>query len=496
VNKGIDRGEQAPHVEIKASLPEHRGLFYDGAWHEPLGGYLETFNPATGQCLGRAAEANEADVDAAVDAARRAFVTWRRVAPRERGAILQKIARVLKDYAEELAMLDALNCGNPIRELINDVQKGVSQIEYFAGLALEAKGEVLPTAPGLVNMTVREPYGVCARIVAYNHPLMFAVQKIGAPLITGNTIILKPPPQAPLSAYRLMELLEDVVPPGVLNLVTGGRVCGAALAAHKDIPVVSLIGSVESGKACNSAAAPYLKKVILELGGKNAMVVYPDADIARAIDGAVRGMNFSWCGQSCGSTSRLFLHESIHDAVVAGIVEKAKAYKPGNPADPNTTMGTLISKAHLDRVLHYIELGISEGATLALGGGRPADPALAAGHFVEPTIFTNVDASMRIAREEIFGPVLSILRWSDETKMLEEVNAVDYGLTAAIYTKDLATAHRAAAAIEAGYIWVNNSGTHYLGAPFGGYKLSGIGREEYGGEIGAFTQLKNISITL
>jgi betaine-aldehyde dehydrogenase len=226
------------------------------------------------------------------------------------------------------------------------------------------------------------------------------------------------------------------------------------------------------------------------------MIVYPDADIAKAIDGAVRGMNFSWCGQSCGSTSRLFLHESIHDAVVAGIIEKAKAYKPGNPVDPQTTMGTLISKAHFDRVLHYIELGISEGATLALGGGRPSDPALAAGHFIEPTIFTNVDASMRIAREEIFGPVLSVLRWSDEAGMLEDVNAVDYGLTAAIYTKDLSTAHRAAAAVESGYVWINNSATHYLGAPFGGYKLSGIGREEYSGEIEAFTQLKNISITL
>jgi betaine-aldehyde dehydrogenase len=496
VSKGIEQRDKSSCVDFTSYLPAHRGLFYGGQWHEPRGGYLETFNPATGESLGQAAEANEADVDAAVEAAHRAFATWRRVAPRERGAILKKIAQVLKDNAEELATLDALNCGNPIRELINDVQKGASQIEYFAGLALEVKGEILPTIPDLVNMTMREPYGVCARIVAYNHPLMFAAQRIGAPLVTGNTIILKPPPQAPLSAYRLMELLDGIVPPGVLNMVSGGRTCGAALAVHKKIPVVSLIGSVESGKACNSAAAPYLKKVILELGGKNAMIVYPDADIAKAIDGAVRGMNFSWCGQSCGSTSRLFLHESIHDAVVAGIIEKAKAYKPGNPVDPQTTMGTLISKAHSDRVLHYIELGVSEGATLALGGGRPSDPALAAGHFVEPTIFTNVDASMRIAREEIFGPVLSVLRWSDEAEMLEAVNAVDYGLTAAIYTKDLSTAHRAAAAVEAGYIWVNNSATHYLGAPFGGYKLSGIGREEYSGEIEAFTQLKNISITL
>lgn len=496
MSKGLEQRWQKPNLGIQACLPGHRELFYGGAWHEPRGGYLETFNPATGESLGRAAEANEADVDAAVDAAQRAFVTWRRVAPRERAECLLEIARIMKDHAEELAGLDARNCGNPIRELINDVHKGVNQIEYFAGLALEVKGEVLPTVAGLVNMSVREPYGVCARIVAYNHPLMFAAQKIGAPLVTGNTVILKPPPQAPLSAYRLMELLQGVVPDGVLNLVSGGRVCGAALAAHRNIPVVSLVGSLESGRACNSAAAPHLKKVILELGGKNAMIVYPDADLMRAIDGAVRGMNFSWCGQSCGSTSRLFLHESIHDAVVAGIIEKAKAYRPGNPLDPETTMGTLVSKAQFDRVMNYIALGRAEGATLVLGGARPADPALAAGHFVEPTIFTNVQASMRIAREEIFGPVLSVLRWHDEAKMLEEVNAVDYGLTAAIYTKDLATAHRAAGAIEAGYIWINNSGTHYLGAPFGGYKLSGIGREEHSGEIEAFTQLKNISIAL
>ncbi|MEI9915194.1 MAG: aldehyde dehydrogenase family protein [Methylovirgula sp.] len=292
MSKGIEQREQSSHVDFTAYLPEHRGLFYGGEWHEPRGGYLETFNPATGESLGQAAEANEADVDAAVEAAHRAFATWRRLAPRERGAILKKIAQVLKTNVEELATLDALNCGNPIRELINDVQKGASQIEYFAGLALEVKGEILPTVPDLVNMTVREPYGVCARIVAYNHPLMFAAQRIGAPLVTGNTIILKPPPQAPLSAYRLMELLDGIVPPGVLNMVSGGRTCGAALATHKKTPVVSLVGSVESGKACNSAAAPYLKKVILELGGKNAMIVYPDADIAKAIDGAVRGNEF------------------------------------------------------------------------------------------------------------------------------------------------------------------------------------------------------------
>ena len=478
------------------ALPQHRDLYYDGGWRTPKGGYQDTLDPSTGRVLAACAEANAEDVDAAVDAAARAFTEWRRVKPLERGAIVKRIAAALRAHAEELAWLDAVNGGNPVAEMGRDVQAAASQLEYFAGLATEAKGETIPMGPDSVNMTVREPYGVCARIVAYNHPLMFTAAKMGPPLVAGNTVIMKPPYQAPLSAYRMMELIDGIAPPGVVNLLTGGTPCGAALVAHPRVPRVSLIGSVPTGRAIAKAAAERLKHVTLELGGKNACVIYPDADLPRAIAGAVAGMNFTWCGQSCGSTSRLFVHEAVHDRVVEGIVGAVKRYVPGPPADAATTMGAIISRAQLDKVLSYVELGRSEGATLAHGGRVPDDARLAGGFFVEPTIFTGVTQSMRLAREEIFGPVLSVLRWRDEDALWRDVNSVEYGLSCSIWTRDLATAHRAAARAEAGFVWVNHTGQHFIGAPFGGYKQSGLGREESIDELLSYTQIKNVHIAL
>jgi betaine-aldehyde dehydrogenase len=481
---------------IEAALPKHRSLYYGGAWHEPLGGYQDTINPGTGASLGPAAQANAADVDAAVRAADAAFLKWRQVKPRARGAVMRKLAEVLHQNAEELALLDAANCGNPVGAMVRDVHDGAEYIDYFAGLASELKGDITPMGDELLNLTFREPLGVCARIVAFNHPLMFAAMKIGAPLATGNTLIIKPPPQAPLSAYRMMELMDGILPPGVLNLLSGGRECGEALTEHPRVPMVTLVGSVESGRACARSAANRLKRVSLELGGKNALIIYPDANIRRAVEVAVRGMNFAWCGQSCGSTSRLFLHDAIYDEVLAGILNSIKQFKPGNPTDPATTMGAVVSKAQLEKILKYIEIGKSEGAKLEAGGAVPKDPRLASGFFVEPTVFSGVTMDMRIAKEEIFGPVLSVLRWQDEDAMFAEVNSVDYGLTASICTTNLGTAHRAARRVEAGYVWINNAGPHYVGVPFGGYKQSGIGREESIEELFAFSQAKNVNITL
>jgi betaine-aldehyde dehydrogenase len=484
------------HMRAIEVLPKQRGLYYGGEWHEPRGGYGETYNPANAESLGAMAEANSADVDAAVQSAQAAFLKWRDTKPLDRAELLRKIASILHENAEELALIDALNCGNPFSAMIRDVHDGAKQIEFFAGLVTEAKGEVTPMGPGVINMSVREPYGVCARIVAYNHPLMFVAAKLAAPLAVGNTVILKSPPQAPLSAYRRMELLDGILPAGVLNLISGGRESGEALSEHPLVPVVTLVGSVESGRACARSAADRLKKVVLELGGKNALIAYPDADIQRLIDGAVRGMNFGWCGQSCGSTSRLFLHESIYDVVVEGILKAVQQFKPGDPLTPSTTMGAIISKAQVEKIMRYIEIGKSEGARLLAGGGRPTADNLMNGNFVEPTIFGDVTPQMRIAREEIFGPVLSIIRWKDEENMFLDVNSVDYGLTASIFTTSLSNAHRAARRVEAGFVWVNNAGPHFLGVPFGGYKLSGLGREESIAELDAFTQIKNINITL
>lgn len=482
--------------KIASVLPQHRDLYYDGRWQAPGGGYAETWNPATGESLGRCAEANAEDVDKAARAAHRAFRDWRRTKPLDRAALLRKVAAVLRAHGEELGLLDAANCGNPVKEMLRDAQVAATQIEFFAGLVTEIKGDTIPMGEGIVNMTVREPYGVCARVTAYNHPVMFTAGKFGAALAAGNTVIMKPPPQAPLSTYRMMELLDGILPPGVLNIVSGGRECGEALVAHPLIPVVTLIGSVPTGRAIATGAGARLKHTILELGGKNALIVYPDADVGRAIKGAVNGMNFTWCGQSCGSTSRLFVHEKIYDQVLAGVVEEAKHYKPGIPTEMETTMGAIVSKAQWDKIMGYIEIGRKEGARLVTGGQKPADPRLAKGFFIEPTIFADVNMDMRIAKEEIFGPVLSVIKWSDEEAMFEQVNSVDYGLTAAIFTSSLATAHRAAARVESGFVWVNGSGSHFLGTPFGGYKQSGIGREESIEELLSFTQLKNINITL
>jgi betaine-aldehyde dehydrogenase len=481
---------------VSTALPRHRQLYAGGRWLEPQGGYRNTLNPATGQSLGACAEANAADVDTVVKQAQAGFEAWRSVKPLERAALLRRIAQVLRDNAGELALIDAANCGNPVKEMAGDALAAAAQVEYFAGLVTEIKGETIPMGDGIVNMTVREPLGVCARIVAYNHPLMFVAGKLAPVIAAGNSAVMKAPQQAPLSTYRLMELIEGILPPGVLNIVTGGTAAGQALVAHPLVQHVALIGSVETGRAIARAAADQLKKVSLELGGKNACIIFPDADIAAAIKGAVGGMNFSWCGQSCGSTSRLFIHESVYDRVIEGVLEQVRQFQPGIPTDPATTMGALVSKDHFDKVMHYIDIAHNDGARLLHGGKRAAGAALSNGFFVEPTIFDGVTQDMRIAREEVFGPILSVLKWSNTEDMLRQVNAVDYGLTCSIWTTDLANAHRTAARVEAGYIWVNNSSRHFIGAPFGGYKLSGLGREESLEELLHYTQVKNINITL
>ena len=492
--------DQGPDLSARVpdALPTQRGLYYGGAWHEPRSGnWATSISPGSQADLGRYAVANADDVDAAVAAAKQAFPSWRDTPPLARAALLRQAAAVIRDHDLELALIDAADCGNPVRQMRDDAVIAATQLEYFAGLVLELKGETIPTMNGSLDYTLREPLGVVARIIPFNHPFMFAAGKIAAPLAAGNTVIVKPPEQAPLSTLRLFELIADIFPPGVLNCLSGDRDTGAALAAHPDVAAVALIGSVNAGKAVMRTAADDLKKVLLELGGKNAMIVYPDANLDRVALGAVRGMNFTWCGQSCGSTSRLFLHASIHDEVLARIVKlTGEMHRPGLPTDMRTTMGALVSQDQLDKSLSYVASALREGAHVAHGGRRSEDPSLAHGYFMEPTILSGVTPAMRVAREEIFGPVLSVLKWSDEDALYDAVNGVEYGLTAAIWTTHLQTAHRAAARVQAGYVWINGSSAHFIGAPFGGYKHSGIGREECKEELLEFTQQKNVNITL
>lgn len=478
-------------------LPTNRGIYYGGAWHEPVtGNHAPTFDPGRGTTLCEVAESTDEDVDKAVEAARSGFVVWRDTPPLERARILKEIAQILRANARELATIDAANCGNPVAEMMGDAQIAAAQTEFFAGLVTEMKGATIPMGPNALNYSIRQPLGVVARIVAFNHPFMFCAGKMAAPLAAGNAVIMKPPAQAPLSSLRLAELVGDLLPPGVLNVVPGGAAPGAALASHPGVDKVTLIGSIQAGRAVMRSASDTVKPVLLELGGKNALIAFPDSDPDVVAKAVVGGMNFTWCGQSCGSTSRAFLHADIHDAVLERVRDAASRFKPGIPTDPNTTMGAIVNKAQHERILSYIKSAKDEGATLVHGGNVPADPALKDGFYVEPTIFADVKPTMRIASEEIFGPVLSVLKWSDESAMIEDVNRLEYGLTCSIWTRDLEKAHRTAQSVEAGFVWINEVSRHFIGAPFGGVKQSGIGREESIDELLSFTHEKNVHVNM
>ncbi|KAK5172945.1 uncharacterized protein LTR77_003067 [Saxophila tyrrhenica] len=484
---------------IEQSLPTQKDLYYAGGWHKPRNGdYRDTFNPGNGQVIDKISHAGVDDTVAAIEAANKAFPTWRATPPQQRAATMRKAATVLREHASDLALLDAYNTGNPVAEMLADANVAAAQLDYFAGLIPMLKGETIPGADDHFHYTLREPLGVVARIVAFNHPVMFAAGKMAAPLAAGNTVIVKPPEQAPLSCLRLAEIFADVFPPGVVNVLPGGGECGKTLSSHRLVRKVTLIGSVLTGRAIARSAADTLKPTLFELGGKNALIAFPDADMEKLVVGISRGMNFTWAGQSCGSTSRVFLHDSIHDEVLDKVVNYVKAnFKPGVPTEMATTMGPVISKAAEERVLGYIESGKQEGAKLVCGGRKPdGDDKIKGGYFIEPTIFSNVKPEMKIAREEIFGPVMSIFKWTDEAEMLKQVNDTEYGLTASIYTRDIATAQDVVRKVEAGFVWVNQVGRHFLGVPFGGYKESGGGREESFEEMLSFTQMKTVNVSI
>ena len=493
-----DTADYATEAPIQTRLPRHRQLFYGGAWHASSGAReIAVTSPATGDALGAAIDATAEDVDRAVAAARDAFLLWRDVPAQERAKAIRRASTILREHADELAWLEATDTGNPYQAMVYDVEISASYMDYFAGLVTEIKGDTIPIGAGSLNYTLREPLGVIARIGAFNHPLLFTAGKCGAPLAAGNTLVVKPADQTPLSSLRVAELWESVFPPGVFNVVTGGRDAGAALVAHPKVAKIGFIGSVNAGRAVMSGASASLKALTLELGGKNALIACADTTPAEVADGVVRGMNFRYVtGQSCNSTSRVYLHSDIHDATLAEIVKRVAQLRVGLPTERDSEVGCLSSQAQYDKTLAYIKLGVEGGARLAYGGKRPADPKLARGFFVEPTVFADVTDDMRIAREEIFGPVVSVLSWSDENDLIARVNALDVGLTASIWTHDLDRAHRLASRVEAGYIWINGASQHWVGVPFGGYKQSGLGREESIEELLACTQIKNVNVTL
>lgn len=459
---------------------------------------IDAVDPASGETIGRFPRCRAEDVDEAVRAAGAALPEWRAAGPLERAALVNRIAATVEQHAEELALLDVRDNGSPIREMRNDSRIAAAQLRYFAGLALQVRGETIPGEADRLDYTLRQPYGVVGRIVPFNHPLMFAASRLASPLIAGNTVVMKPSEHTSLSALRLAELISEFMPPGVVNMVSGyGEEAGDALVVHPEVRRIAFIGSAAVGRRIQQRAAEHVvKTVTLELGGKNPLVVFGDADLELAVDGALRGMNFTWQGQSCGSTSRLLVHESLHAELVERLAARMEAMRSGAPTAEETETGAIVNRRQYEKVLGYLELGREEGATVVAGGG----PAEVDGHrdglFLRPTLFDGVSPESRLANEEIFGPVLAVMPFSGYEEAIAIANRVAYGLTASVFTADLATAHRFARDVEAGYVWVNDSSRHFPGTPYGGYKDSGIGREESLEELLSYTQVKNVNVRL
>ena len=461
----------------------------DGTW-------IESLDPTNEEPIGRVPAGTCEDIERAVHAAHGALADWAETDMSDRAALLRTIAAELADRDEEIAQIEAIDTGSTIGKMRDDVRKAARQIEFFAGLAYELKGETVPATASGLHMTIREPFGVVGRIVPFNHPIMFAATRLAAPLIAGNALIVKPPEQAPISSGILSEICQRHVPAGLVNIVTGhGPVVGDAIVRHPAIRRIALTGSAATGLAVQRAAADVaIKNVTLELGGKNPCIVFPDADEDAAFNAAVAGMNFAWQGQSCGSTSRLLVHESRYDAAVEAVGERVGSLVVGNPLDEASDMGPVITHQQRDKVLELIRSGIDEGARLVTGGGVPSGLGFERGYWVEPTVFADVTPQMRIFREEIFGPVLSIIPWKDEAELIRLANETEYGLTASIWTRDLRRALQTARGVQAGYVWINGVSRHHRGVPFGGVKSSGLGREEHLEELLSYSEIKAINI--
>jgi acyl-CoA reductase-like NAD-dependent aldehyde dehydrogenase len=462
------------------------------------GEWMESVNPSTEEVHGRVPAGSVEDVNRAVAAAKAAQPEWGAKSVFERGALMRELAAAIRASEEDVVPMEAADTGNTIASLGNDIVLVAGYVDFMAGLGTEIKGESVPATPQNIHFTIREPYGVVGRIVPFNHPFLFAGAHLAAPLMAGNAVVLKSPDQSPLSATVMAEICQRVLPPGVVNIVSGqGIVVGDAIVRHPDVQRIGFTGSIPTGMAIQRAAAEVaVKHISLELGGKNPFIVFPDADVETVANAAVAGMNFAWAGQSCGSTSRLMVHESLYDAVIERVVERVGRIKVGDPMDTASEMGPVNSEGHYRHVVALIESAREQGAKLLTGGERPEGEEFERGYWIRPTVFGDVTMDMRIARDEVFGPVLSVLRWSDTSEAIEMANGTEYGLTAGIWTNDVTTAMRTARQIESGCVWINGGGRHFMSTGFAGYKNSGIGREECLDELLSYTQSKSIHIIL
>jgi acyl-CoA reductase-like NAD-dependent aldehyde dehydrogenase len=476
--------------------PPTVGSFIAGRRVDPDGAdTIDVCDPATGRLVARIAEAGPAGVAQAVEAGTAAFPGWRRTPARERAALVARVATRLAERADDLAWLDSVDTGNPITAMRADVTKGLRQLTDAAGLALEIKGDTFPL-PGL-HYTTREPWGVVGRMITFNHPAMFTCARLGAALVAGNCVVLKPSELAPLSAIAIAELTADLLPEGVLSVVLGGPSTGAALVRHPTIERLSFTGSTATALRIQATAAEsgHMKTLSFELGGKNPIVVFEDVDVDEAAEAIVRGMNFTRVqGQSCGSTSRLVVQASIARPILDRVAMLAARIKVGPPLDPATEMGAMITPAARDRCLRVVEDAVATGARLVTGGRVPDDPVLAGGAFLQPTVLEAVEPTSELALEEVFGPVLAAMTFETEAEAIELANAGRYGLTAAVWTRDLDRAFRTVDALEAGYVWINDVETRYPAVPFGGWRDSGVGSEHGLEEILSFTRTRSVNV--
>jgi len=484
----------APRVKVDRKWQ----LFIDGKFEEGAS-ERELINPADGKPLCKVAEAGAKQVEAAIKAARKAFDRgpWPRMTAFERAQFLFKLADKIDQNAEELAQLETLNGGKPLRETQYDIADAANCFRYYAGLITKPSGQAVEVPAPSVTTVVREPIGVCGQIIPWNYPLLMAAWKLAPALAAGNTCILKPSEYTPLTAIRLAEFLKELdLPQGVVNIVLGdGPKVGLPIAESSLVDKIAFTGSVKTGKIVAQAALSNLKKVTLELGGKSPMVVFSDFDLDTAVDYALFAI-YCNAGQVCSAGSRMVVEESVYDRFLKKMVERAKKIRVGPGFEEDTEMGPLVSEKQYKRVLEYIEIGQREGAKLEIGGDTPKGEKYKGGYFINPTIFTNVKPEMRIVQEEIFGPVVVLQKFRTEEEAIELANGTPYGLAGAVFTNDLARAHRVVKAIRAGITWVNGYHSTYNECPWGGYKQSGWGRELGTFGLDAYTEVKQININL
>ncbi len=483
-------------VDSSTTLGVQRSLIGGESAPSTTGETFTTIHPGPNAVICEVEQAGEREVDAAVASAREGFEVWSAMTAMERSRILRRAVQIIRERNDDLAALDTLDAGRPIAETSSvDVPTGADVIEFYAGVAPTLHGETLDFPGGFARMR-REPLGVCAGIGAWNYPIQIAMWKSGLALACGNAMIFKPAEVTPLSALALAEIyLEAGVPPGVFNVVQGDARVGRMLVGHPDIAKVSLTGEVATGQAVMADAAATLKKVTLELGGKSPIVVFDDADVDSARNAALTN-NFFSTGQVCSNGTRVFVQRGVYEEFLDGVAERVASLRVGDPFDPETMIGPLVSREHHDKVMAYMDLARASGARHIVGGDAPDDPVLAAGNYVTPAVFADCADDMGFVTDEVFGPLMAVLPFDDEAEVVARANATPYGLSGAVFSRDLARANRVANSIEAGSVWINDYGTLPESVPFGGYKRSGIGRENGYHSIEHYTQVKMIYTNL